>query len=97
MFISLPSKNYLRLSPLYLPILFPGFRIDGLADGKYKLSPVYAESPDEYLLFKREESTGECMLLETEYSSLDHVQSFIRKHLQRQNSIPVFLAAVITG
>lgn len=72
-----------------------GFRIDGLSDGKYRLSPVYAESPDEYLLFKREES-GECMLLETEYSSLEHVQKLIRLHLQQQNSIPVFLAAVIT-
>ena len=37
------------------------------------------------------------MLLETEYSSLDHVKDFVRKHLQHQNSIPVFLAAVITG
>ncbi len=72
-----------------------GFRIDGLADGKYRLSPVYAETPNEYLLFKREES-GECMLLETEYSAQEHVQNLIRLHLQEQNSVPVFLAAVIT-
>ena len=36
------------------------------------------------------------MLLETEYSSQDHVQNFIRLHLQQQDSIPVFLAAVIS-
>lgn len=72
-----------------------GFRIDGLNDGKYRLSPVYAETADEYLLFKREPS-GECLLLETEYSAQEHVQKLIQLHLQRQNSIPVFLAAVIT-
>lgn len=72
-----------------------GYRIDGLQNGNYRLSPVYAESPNDYLLFKKEES-GECMLLETEYSRLDFVQEMIRLHLQQQNSIPVFLAAVIT-
>ena len=36
------------------------------------------------------------MLLETEYSSQEHVQNFIRLHLQQQDSIPVFLAAVIS-
>ena len=80
---------------VYLYII-SGFRIDGLPDGKYRLSPVYAESPDEYLLFQHNEENGDCNLLETEYSSLDHVQSFIQKHLHHQNSIPVFLAAVIT-
>ena len=31
-----------------------GFRIDGLNDGKYRLSPVYAENPNEYFLFQRD-------------------------------------------
>ncbi len=69
-----------------------GYRIDALNDGKYRLSPVYAESPDDHLLFQRE-PTGECMLLETNFSS--QLADLIELHLSQQNSIPAFLAAVI--
>ena len=31
-----------------------GYRIDGLNDGKYRLSPVYADSPNGFLLFQRD-------------------------------------------
>lgn len=70
-----------------------GYRIDGLNDGKYRLSPVYAESSEDHLLFKKENS-GECLLLETPFSQ--ELTDLIELHLGQQNSIPVFLAAVIT-
>jgi mitotic spindle assembly checkpoint protein MAD1 len=70
-----------------------GFRIDGLNDGKYRLTPVYGESVNDHLLFKREQS-GECLLLETQYSA--QLTDLIDLHLSGQNSIPVFLAALIT-
>ena len=70
-----------------------GYRIDGLEHQRYRLSPVYAENANDYLLFQRTEA-GECLLLETEFSS--QLQEFIDLHLATQNSIPVFLAAVIT-
>ncbi len=70
-----------------------GYRIDGLDDSKYRLTPVYAESPHDHLLFRRER-TGELLMLETQFSG--QLEELIELHLGQQRSIPVFLAAVIT-
>ena len=70
-----------------------GYRIDGLQNGnQYRLSPIYAESSDDFLLFQREES-GECLLLETPFST--QLTELMDLHLRQQHSVPVFLAAVI--
>lgn len=70
-----------------------GFRIDGLANDQYRLSPVYAESQTDYLLFQRSRN-GECLMLETPFSQT--LTDMIDLHLTQQRSIPVFLAAIIT-
>lgn len=69
-----------------------GYKVDGLPNQQYRLSPIYAESPNDYLLFKRETS-GECHVLETQF--LSQHKDLLDLHLRRQNSIPVFCAAVI--
>lgn len=72
-----------------------GYRIDGLADSTtYRLTPIYAENSTDHLLFKRDDRTGECSLLETAFSS--QLSDLIELHLAQQNSIPVFLSAVTT-
>ncbi len=70
-----------------------GYRIDGLDNGQYRLTPRYAEQDGDHLLFRRAES-GELLLLETRFSG--QLDEQIDLHLNRQHSIPVFLAAVIT-
>ena len=70
-----------------------GYRIDGLQNNQYRLTPTYAENPtDENLLFRLEQG-GELSMLDTPFSS--QLTELIDLHLIRQNSIPVFLAAVI--
>merc|ERR1711974_480765 len=65
------SQNFREVS-----LALTGYRIDGLQNtSQYRLTPVYAETQDDYLMFQREES-GEL-------------------HLGQQNSVPVFLAAVL--
>ena len=70
-----------------------GYRIDGLQNNQFRLTPTYAENPtDENLLFRLEQG-GELSMLDTPFSS--QLTELIDLHLIRQNSIPVFLAAVI--
>ena len=70
-----------------------GYRIDGLQNNQYRLTPHLADNPsDDNLLFRREEG-GELSMLDTPFSG--QLTDFIELHLNRQNSIPVFLAAVI--
>jgi len=70
-----------------------GYRIDGLQNNQYRLTPSLAENPsDDNLLFRLEEG-GELSMLDTSFSS--QLTELIELHLRRQNSIPVFLAAVI--
>merc|ERR1712150_444225 len=70
-----------------------GYRIDGLQNNQYRLTPQLADNPtDDNLLFRLEEG-GELSMLDTQFSS--QLRDLIDLHLIRQNSIPVFLAAVI--
>jgi len=70
-----------------------GFRVDGLSNNQYRLTSIYAESPEtEQLLFQRDPTNSACMLLETSYSN--QLDELIDLHLKTQNSIPMFLAAL---
>jgi mitotic spindle assembly checkpoint protein MAD1 len=57
-----------------------GYRIDALANNHYRLTPIYAESGDDNLLFLRD-SSGNCHLLQTQFS--DQLTEFIDLHLSR--------------
>jgi len=82
------SQNFREVS-----LALTGYRIDGLQNtSQYRLTPVYAETQDDYLMFQREES-GELHLLETPFSG--QLQELMDLHLGQQNSVPVFLAAVL--
>ena len=69
-----------------------GFRIDVLADQKYRLLPLYAETSQDTLLFQKTGS-GEINMLESEYSL--QLGELMELHLERQNSIPMFLAGLM--
>ena len=69
-----------------------GYRIDVLADHKYRMTPLYAESSADHLLFQKAKS-GEIQMLESEYSL--ELGELMELHLERQNSIPMFLAGLI--
>ena len=69
-----------------------GYRIDVLADHKYRLTPLYAEGQGDNLLFQKV-AGGEVQMLESEYSlELGHLMEL---HLEQHNSIPMFLAGLI--
>ncbi|XP_021932556.1 mitotic spindle assembly checkpoint protein MAD1 isoform X3 [Zootermopsis nevadensis] len=67
-----------------------GYKIDRIKSSLYRLSSMYAESQDDYLLFKLADGNPE--LLETPYSAT--LEQFINLHLKHQHSIPVFLSAI---
>ena len=68
-----------------------GYRIDGLQDNRYRLRPQYAENQDDIFLFDKSED-GEICMLESEFSL--EMEDLMEEHLERNNSIPMFLAAV---
>lgn len=68
-----------------------GYRIDRIANKNYRISNVYAESEDEYLNFRINES-GVLDMLETEYSI--SLADMMRTHLGTHNSLPAFLSAL---
>ena len=70
-----------------------GYRIDQLQNHQYRLTPQLTENPTEDNLLFRLEQGGELSMLDTPFSS--QLTDLIELHLIRQNSIPVFLAAVI--
>merc|ERR1712059_101718 len=70
-----------------------GYRIDVLADHKYRLLSLYAESPEDSLLFQKS-SEGEIQMLESEFSL--ELGELMEEHLEKNNSIPMFLAGLIT-
>merc|ERR1712059_125937 len=70
-----------------------GYRIDVLADHKYRLLSLYAESPEDSLLFQKS-SEGEIQMLESEFSL--ELGDLMEEHLEKNNSIPMFLAGLIT-
>merc|ERR1712039_98279 len=63
-----------------------------LADHKYRMTPLYAENSADHLLFQKAKS-GEIQMLESEYSL--ELGELMELHLERQNSIPMFLAGLI--
>ncbi|XP_075224766.1 mitotic arrest-deficient 1 [Lycorma delicatula] len=68
-----------------------GYKVDGLPNKKYRLSSIYAETPDQNLVFKMSQNGG-MALLETPYS--ETLSDLIDVHLHQEHSIPVFLAAI---
>ncbi|XP_022249610.1 mitotic spindle assembly checkpoint protein MAD1-like isoform X2 [Limulus polyphemus] len=70
--------------------LLTGFKIDVSSQNKYKMSHMYSESENDYLLF--EYANGRLKLLETEYSS--QLQELIDTYLKGHNSIPAFLSSL---
>ncbi|CAH0387870.1 unnamed protein product [Bemisia tabaci] len=74
-------------------ILF-GYKVDGLPNKVYRLSSVYAEGPEEYLIFQESES-GNMDMLETPFSQT--LGDLISLHLTHQHSLPMFLAALTTN
>jgi len=69
-----------------------GYRIDKLADNMYRLNPLYADNTDDNLMFQRAED-GEIHMLESDFSC--ELGDLMEEHLERDNSIPMFLSGVI--
>ena len=69
-----------------------GYRIDVLPDDKYRMTPWYAQSLADQVLFEKTIS-GELQMLESEYSL--EVGELRELHLDKQIPIPVFLADLI--
>lgn len=71
--------------------LLTGWKIDALKDGLFRLSNMYAEHEEDYLLFQIQ-SDGEIQLLENEYSN--QLNDYIRTYLVNAESFPAFLASI---
>ncbi|XP_011209603.1 mitotic spindle assembly checkpoint protein MAD1 [Bactrocera dorsalis] len=70
-----------------------GYRVDRLGlNTNYKLSSMYAESPDDYLNFRLNESNNALDMLETPYSIT--LKPFIESQLVGNKSLPAFLSAL---
>jgi len=69
-----------------------GYRIDVLQENKYRMLPLYAENQEDSLLFQKSK-TGEIQMLESEFSL--ELGDLMEEHLERNNSIPMFLAGLI--
>ena len=69
-----------------------GYRIDVLSNNIYKLIPVDAESSEDNLLFQKKED-GEICMLESDFSL--ELGELMEEHLERHNSIPMFLAGLV--
>ncbi|KAF4518481.1 hypothetical protein B566_EDAN006486 [Ephemera danica] len=80
------SSNF--RSAIYL--LF-GYKTDGLADDTYRLTSLYAEREEDYLLFKILEGDS-IELVQTAFS--DTIPELIRTYLEEQHSAPAFLSAL---
>ncbi|KAG8236583.1 hypothetical protein J437_LFUL015769 [Ladona fulva] len=68
-----------------------GYKLKLVGQRRWSISSMYADSPDDVLLFEISHS-GEPSLLETPFSST--LGDLISLHLMRQNSIPAFVSAV---
>lgn len=67
-----------------------GYRIDVLSQGHYKLTHMYADSPDDHLLFQNAEQ--KMNVLETDY--LRSLEGLASTYLGKYDSIPAFLSAL---
>ncbi|XP_013414839.1 mitotic spindle assembly checkpoint protein MAD1-like [Lingula anatina] len=68
-----------------------GYKIDIPCTNQYRLMSMYAESPDDFIVFQQT-STGEMQLLATDFSAT--MSHFIETYLQKNDSIPAFLSSV---
>ena len=71
--------------------ILTGYRVDVLKQKIYKFSHVYAESPNDFLMFELEEN-GTMKLLETDYSK--RISDLVQTFLTQYDSFPSFLAAL---
>lgn len=68
-----------------------GYKIDILASNQYKLTSMYAESPEDFFLFQQS-SNGEVQMLGTDFSNT--LEEAIELYLAKQDSIPAFLSSI---
>lgn len=68
-----------------------GFRVDRVGNANYRISSMYAETEEDYLNFRLNES-GVLDMLETEYSI--SLADMMRTHLVTHNSLPAFLSSL---
>ena len=69
-----------------------GYRIDVHSNNIYKLIPGDAETPEDNLMFQKTDD-GEICMLESDFSL--ELGELMEEHLERHNSIPMFLAGLI--
>lgn len=67
-----------------------GYRIDVLSQGHYKLTHMYADSPDDYLLFQNAQQRMN--VLETDF--MRQLGELASTYLEKYDSIPAFLSAL---
>ncbi|XP_045501604.1 mitotic spindle assembly checkpoint protein MAD1 [Colias croceus] len=67
-----------------------GYKIDRTGHKNYRISNMYADTPDEYLTFTLCEDGIE--MVHTDYSST--LEELVELHLHQHHSIPVFLSAL---
>eukprot|EP01134_Creolimax_fragrantissima_P001295 CFRG1295T1 len=84
------SKNFDQFREVVFTLF--GFKIDMDELHRYKLRSLYADSPDDYLLFKGSDGSGRVDLLETEYSN--QMSGKIEAYLGTCRSIPAFLSSI---
>lgn len=68
-----------------------GYRVDRINNNSYRISSLYAESQEEYLNFRVNES-GVLDMLESEYSNA--LSDMMQQHLAAHNSLPAFLSTL---
>lgn len=68
-----------------------GYKIDMPCANKYKITSLYAESPEDFFMFEQSPGGG-VQFLATDFAETlqDHIETYISK----RNSIPAFLSAV---
>lgn len=69
-----------------------GYRIDVLSNNIYKLIPGDAETSEDNLMFQKMDD-GEVCMLESDFSL--ELGELMEEHLEKHNSIPMFLAGII--
>nr|XP_022316600.1 mitotic spindle assembly checkpoint protein MAD1-like [Crassostrea virginica] len=68
-----------------------GYKIDMPCANKYKITSLYAESPEDFFMFEQSPG-GEVQFLATDFA--ETLQEHIETYISKRNSIPAFLSAV---
>ncbi|XP_001648755.2 mitotic spindle assembly checkpoint protein MAD1 [Aedes aegypti] len=69
-----------------------GYRVDRVGNTNYRISSMYAESEEEYLNFRLNESGTVLNMLETAYS--ESITDMVQTHLGTHGSLPAFLSTL---